>query len=45
MSAADEESTEVRFVPASQVDRLAMHRSTRLYLQHFLEHRSTLYLA
>src|SRR5918912_3833686 len=41
VSVADEESTEVRFVPATEIDQLAMHRSTRLRLQHFLERRGT----
>jgi hypothetical protein len=45
VSVVDEESTEVRFVPTSEIDQLAMHRSTRLRLQHFLEQRSTPYFA
>ena len=43
VSAADEESTEVRFVPTGEIDQFAMHRSTRLRLQHFLERRGTPY--
>src|SRR5207237_237908 len=37
ISVADEESTEVRFVPISEIDQLVMHRSTRLRIRHFLE--------
>ena len=43
VSAADEESTEVRSVPTSEIGQPAMHRSTRLRLQHFLELRGTPY--
>jgi ADP-ribose pyrophosphatase YjhB (NUDIX family) len=43
VSVADHESTEVRFVPTSEIAELAMHRSTRLRLQHFLEQRSSPY--
>ena len=41
LSVADQESTEVRFVPADEVDQLPMHRSTRLRVQHALERRPT----
>jgi ADP-ribose pyrophosphatase YjhB (NUDIX family) len=40
---ADEESKEVLFVPPGGLESLAMHRSTRLRIQHFLEGRSTPY--
>jgi ADP-ribose pyrophosphatase YjhB (NUDIX family) len=43
VAVGDEESTEVRFVPPREVDDLPMGRSTRLRIQHFLEHRSTPY--
>jgi ADP-ribose pyrophosphatase YjhB (NUDIX family) len=35
----DEESTEVRFVAPGEVQRLPIHRSTRLRIEHFLERR------
>jgi ADP-ribose pyrophosphatase YjhB (NUDIX family) len=38
-SVADKESKEVRFVAIDSLDKLAMHRSTRLRIQHFLEQR------
>jgi hypothetical protein len=34
-SVPDGESTEVRVVPISKIDQLAVHRSTRFRLQHF----------
>ncbi len=37
--------TEVGFVRTSEIDQFAMHRSTRLLLQHFLEQRSTPHFA
>ena len=43
LAVADAESSEVRFVKPRDVDELPMHRSTRLRIQHFLEHRSTPY--
>ena len=41
VSVADQESTEVRFVAADEVDQLPMHRSTRLRFQHALARRPT----
>jgi ADP-ribose pyrophosphatase YjhB (NUDIX family) len=40
LAVADQESSEVRFVPPSDLDQLPMGRSTRLRIQHFLEHRA-----
>lgn len=42
--AISEESTELRFVAAEELDSLPMHHTQRLRLRHFLEHRSTPYL-
>src|SRR6266545_2764059 len=42
---ADEESKEVRFVAPADLENLAMHRSTRLRVQHFLDGRTTPYFA
>jgi ADP-ribose pyrophosphatase YjhB (NUDIX family) len=42
-SVADEESKEVLFVSPGALESLAMHRSTRLRIQHFLEGRSSPY--
>ena len=45
LAVGDQESTEVRFVRPSDLDGLPMGRSTRLRIQHFLEHRTTPYFA
>jgi 8-oxo-dGTP pyrophosphatase MutT (NUDIX family) len=39
-----DESTELRFVPVEEIDRLPMHHTQRLRLQHFLERRERPYL-
>jgi ADP-ribose pyrophosphatase YjhB (NUDIX family) len=41
---SSDESTEVRWVPPSELDDLPIHRTTRLRLDHFLERRSKPYL-
>src|SRR5215831_150886 len=43
-SVADQESKEVRFVSPADLEKLPMHRSTKLRIQHFLLNRSTLIL-
>jgi ADP-ribose pyrophosphatase YjhB (NUDIX family) len=45
VAVADTESTEVRFVKASEIGDLSMGRSTRIRIQHFLERRTTPYFA
>ncbi|MEU3604085.1 NUDIX domain-containing protein [Streptomyces sp. NPDC035033] len=42
--AISDESTELRFVPPDEWDRLPMHPTQRLRLRHFLEHRERPYL-
>ncbi|MEU9112067.1 NUDIX domain-containing protein [Streptomyces sp. NPDC048483] len=42
--AISEESLELRFVAPGEIDALPMHRTQRLRIQHFLEHRPTPYL-
>jgi 8-oxo-dGTP pyrophosphatase MutT (NUDIX family) len=39
------ESTDLRWVPPSTLDDLPIHHTTKLRLQHFLERRSTPYVA
>ena len=38
------ESTDVRWVAPAELDRLAIHHTTRLRLQHFLEKRAAPYI-
>jgi ADP-ribose pyrophosphatase YjhB (NUDIX family) len=45
VSVADEESKEVHFIGSGELERLAMHRSTRLRIQHFLERQKAPYFA
>jgi ADP-ribose pyrophosphatase YjhB (NUDIX family) len=45
LTVADQESTEVRFVPPSELDQLPMSHSTRLRIQHFLEQRAAPFFA
>ena len=45
LAVGDQESTEVCFVKPSELDDLPMGKSTRLRIQHFLEHRTTPYFA
>ncbi|MGW5019348.1 NUDIX domain-containing protein [Streptomyces cacaoi] len=42
--AISDESSELRFIPPSDIDALPMHHTQRLRLQHFLEHRATPHL-
>lgn len=42
--AISDESTELRFAPPGEIDHLPMHRTQRLRLHHFLEHRERRYL-
>ncbi|MFC8825551.1 NUDIX domain-containing protein [Streptomyces sp. NPDC057137] len=42
--AISDESTELRFVEAAELDSLPMHHTQRLRLQHFTEHRAEPYL-
>ncbi|MFI6694421.1 NUDIX hydrolase [Streptomyces sp. NPDC050433] len=42
--AISDESTELRFVEAAELDSLPMRHTQRLRLQHFTEHRPTPYL-
>lgn len=42
--AISDESTELRFVPPSEIGALPMHHTQRLRLDHFLEHRSAPYV-
>lgn len=37
--AISNESTDLRFVPVSEIDSVHMHESTRIRIRHFLEHR------
>jgi ADP-ribose pyrophosphatase YjhB (NUDIX family) len=39
-----DESTELRFVPPTELDKLPMHHTQQLRLQHFLENRERPYL-
>jgi 8-oxo-dGTP pyrophosphatase MutT (NUDIX family) len=39
-----EESTDIRWVPPTELDQLSIHHTTRLRLQHFLENRATPYI-
>jgi 8-oxo-dGTP pyrophosphatase MutT (NUDIX family) len=43
--ARSDESTDLRWVPAGALDNLAIHHTTKLRLQHFLEKRSAPYVA
>jgi ADP-ribose pyrophosphatase YjhB (NUDIX family) len=45
LAVGDMESTEVRFVKASELDQLPMGQSTRIRIQHFLDRRSLPYFA
>jgi ADP-ribose pyrophosphatase YjhB (NUDIX family) len=45
LTVGDTESTEVRFVKASELEQLSMGSSTRLRIQHFLERRTAPYFA
>jgi ADP-ribose pyrophosphatase YjhB (NUDIX family) len=45
LAVGDTESTEVRFVAASEIGQLSMGRSTRIRIQHFLEQRTSPYFA
>jgi 8-oxo-dGTP pyrophosphatase MutT (NUDIX family) len=42
--AVSDESTELRFVPAGELDALPMHHTQRLRINHYLEHREQPYL-
>ena len=42
--AISDESTDIRFVAADELDRLPMHQTQRLRLSHFLEQRAQPYL-
>jgi ADP-ribose pyrophosphatase YjhB (NUDIX family) len=41
---ASEESTEVRWIPTDELERLEIHRTTRQRLEHFLQHAGTPHL-
>jgi ADP-ribose pyrophosphatase YjhB (NUDIX family) len=45
LAVGDTESTEVRFVKASELEQLLMGSSTRIRIQHFLERRALPYFA
>ena len=45
LTVGDTESTEVRFVKASELEQLSMGSSTRIRIQHFLERRTVPYFA